>query len=315
MKTVLVLGPNPAWQKTLTFSRLLPGEVNRACSRQEAPSGKGINFCKAMAIHGKTTPFLIQFTGGENGKFINKSLPLAGKTAFDSISIRTEAPTRCCITCLDQEQKITTELIEPSFAATPEEPERYLQAISQKLTDPGVSAIALCGTLPTGTDPELYPRAAALAARKNIPVFADSYRNFSGLMASGADVFLKINAAELKELSGESSIPSGISQLLSMYKNLRFAAITNGADNALASDGKSVMEYEIPRLQNVINPIGSGDTASAVFAAELLTVQDPFAAFKSALACACANCLTSQPGEFDPVEAQQIISTITIKLH
>jgi hypothetical protein len=86
-------------------------------------------------------------------------------------------------------------------------------------------AIALCGTLPTGTDPELYPRAAALATRKNIPVFADSYRNFSGLMASGADVFLKINAAELKELSGESSISSGISQLLSMYKNLRFAEL------------------------------------------------------------------------------------------
>ena len=41
---LLVLGPNPAWQKTLFFDAFRPGQVNRAHRLEEFASGKGINF-------------------------------------------------------------------------------------------------------------------------------------------------------------------------------------------------------------------------------------------------------------------------------
>ena len=46
MKKLAVLGPNPAWQKTLFFPDFNKGAVNRARKMEELPSGKGINFCR-----------------------------------------------------------------------------------------------------------------------------------------------------------------------------------------------------------------------------------------------------------------------------
>lgn len=308
---LVVLGPNPAWQKTLTFPRLIPGEVNRAATRQERASGKGINFCRAAALHGKAFPLLIQFTGGENGRFINEDIPRFGVAGFPFISIATAAPTRCCITCLDAGQKITTELIEPSFAAAEKEVIDYLAAVEKELPD--AALLALCGSLPTGTDENLYADAARIAARYAVPVVADCCFNLDGLMASGADIYLKINAAELAKLTGEKEIQSGMKTLFAAYKNLRFCAITNGAENSFASDGRQVAEYVIPRLENIISPIGCGDTASAVFSSELVNGTELFEAFRRALGYASANCLTPQPGDFSPDAAQQIIQNITIK--
>ena len=64
---ILVFGANPAWQKTLTFPRLTPGAVNRAISLDAYAAGKGVNFCRAAAGHGRCRTLLFQFSGGENG--------------------------------------------------------------------------------------------------------------------------------------------------------------------------------------------------------------------------------------------------------
>ena len=309
MKKIVVLGPNPAWQKTLTFPRLIPGEVNRAAALRECASGKGVNFCRAACLHAKAKPFLIQFTGGANGDFINNELNIS--KPFPFISIATAAPTRCCITCLDEAGKLTTELIEPSFAATASEVSDFLTAVRQQLADAAI--LALCGSLPTGTDETLYAKAVQIAAAFHIPAVADCCFNLDGLMASGAAILLKINAGELKKLSGEDTVSAGMQKLFATYSNLCFCAVTDGPASSFASDGKQLMQYDIPVLKNVINPIGCGDTASAAFSGELASGTEPFEAFRRALGCASANCLTPQPGDFSPEAAQQIISKITIK--
>jgi fructose-1-phosphate kinase PfkB-like protein len=124
---------------------------------------------------------------------------------------------------------------------------------------------------------------------------------------------LKINAGELKKLSGEDTVSAGMQNLFATYSNLCFCAVTDGPASSFASDGKQLMQYDIPVLKNVINPIGCGDTASAAFSGELASGTEPFEAFRRALGCASANCLTPQPGDFSPEAAQQIISKITIK--
>ena len=60
MKRITALGPNPAWQKTLFFDRFRYGAINRAREMQTFPAGKGINFCRAAACHGRVAARLIQ---------------------------------------------------------------------------------------------------------------------------------------------------------------------------------------------------------------------------------------------------------------
>ena len=86
MNNIAVLGPNPAWQKTLFFDRFAYGKINRAKEMQQFPAGKGINFCRAAACHSRAVGRLVQFTGGENGGEETSSRPLRETRTTDRLS-------------------------------------------------------------------------------------------------------------------------------------------------------------------------------------------------------------------------------------
>ena len=193
MRHIAVLGPNPAWQKTLFFDRFQYDGINRAREMQCFPAGKGINFCRAAKCHGKVPCKLIQFGGGDTGGYICREL---GKEEMDVWTVRTVAPTRTCSTCLCLATQTMTEIIEPSYAATTAEVASMLEYFHEALE--GAEGAAFCGTLPTGTDPYLYGRAARLAAELRKPLLLDSYQNLQPVFDSGAELWLKINADELR---------------------------------------------------------------------------------------------------------------------
>ncbi len=306
MKKILVLGPNPAWQKTMLFDNFRYGEVNRAAEMQCFPSGKGINFCRAARIHGKADVQLLQFAGGDNGVYIRDGLEKEGISVWN---VGTTAATRCCTTCLCRASQTMTEIIEPSFAATTPEVEQFLEYFKVGLKD--AAGAAFCGTLPTGTDRFLYARAARLAAQAGIPVLVDSYRDIQPVFDTGVEIFLKINADELKNMTGMETVSAGLKQVFT-NSSVRGAAITDGAANAYASDGKRIVTYRLPKLEKIINPIGCGDTASAVWMSELSDGNDPAEAFRIALGSASANCLSAFPGSFRRQDAERIAQAIKI---
>jgi len=172
-------------------------------------------------------------------------------------------------------------------------------------------AAAFCGTLPTGTDPSLYARAAKTALELKKPLLLDSYRNLDPVFASGLDVHLKINVEELKAMTGETTVEAGLKRVF-RYPGVRFAAITDGPHAAYASDGTRLKVYTLPHLERIVNPIGCGDTASAVLMSEILDGTEPFEAFRLALAAASANCLNAFPGHYDPAEAAAIADQIRL---
>jgi len=304
MKRIAVLGPNPAWQKTLFFERFRYGEVNRAVEMELFPAGKGINFCRAAACHGRAEGMLIQFAGGENGKKIRDGLEEEGMAVH---SVVTEKPTRCCTTCLCRATQTMTEVIEPSHAADPAEVRMLLDNFEDALDDS--DAAAFCGTLPTGTDPALYPRAATFVEEQRKPLLLDSWQNLQPVFAMKIDIYLKINKEELAAMTGAPTVEAGLAKVFE-FPSVRFAAITDGAGKAYASNGKRLAAYAIPRLEQVVNPIGCGDTASAVLMSELLNGTDPFEAFKLALAAASANCLSAFSGSYSPADAAVIAGQI-----
>lgn len=307
MKRIVALGPNPAWQKTLFFEHFRYGAINRAREMQTFPAGKGINFCRAAACHGRVAARLIQFAGGENGDKIRAGLAEEGMPVF---SVPTVAPTRCCTTCLCLETQTMTEVIEPSFAADAAEVDALLERFGEWLNES--DAGAFCGTLPTGTDPMLYPRAAAVAAACGRPLLIDSYQNLRPVFESNAELWLKINTDELRAMTGAEDVCDGLARVFE-FSAVKLAAITDGPGRAYASDGRQLAVYELPSLERIVNPIGCGDTASSVWASELLCGVDPFEAFRRALAAASANCLSAFPGSFSPSDAEEITRGIRME--
>ena len=306
MKTA-VLGANPAWQKTLVFEKFFCGTVNRAVTADEFASGKGVNFCRACEIHGSSTPVLLQFAGGDNGK---KLVSMLDKLNIQHQTSITKNPTRCCITLLNRMDNSTTECIEPSFAASQEEADKLL-AMAEKIM-PECAIAAVCGTLPGDTDKSVYTKFAAIAAENNVPLLLDACKGIDGIFSTGCTVDLKVNKEELLNLTSQNSVENAMRYLFSNYSSLRTAAVTDGADKAFASDGRKLVSYQLPEIKDIVSTLGCGDTASAVYSSCLAEGLSFDIAFKKALAAASANCLSSTCGIYVPADAEKIENLISM---
>ncbi len=297
-KKVIVLGANPAWQKTLFFHDFCPGKVNRAYREENYPSGKGVNFCRALRHSNLADMQLFQFAGGINGQLLCEGLDAA---RFSHCTIPTRGETRNCITCLDDNGNMT-ELIGVSCKILPDEAQAMLDQLQVAL--PGAGIFAITGSLPDGSDPRLYGEAAGIASAAGVPILIDALIGLPEVLSQSGTVILKVNLEELFKITGESEVFAAHRKAQKNYPGKIFA-VTNGKDTAtLSCDGK-IFEYILPEIQ-VVNPLGSGDTASAVMSA-LCSKNIPYQeAFKQALAAASANCLTAQAGEYDPHMAAQL---------
>ena len=306
---ILALGPNPAWQKTLFFADFRFRQVNRARRGSTFASGKGINFVRAAICHGTAEAKVLQFAGGTNGERLEDFLH---REKLPFASVRTAAETRCCITCLGENDSSMTEIIEPSGPIDRRESDELLALFRRELAA-GAACAACCGTTPDGTDPDFYAKAVKLAADAEVPLLIDAYRGIDGILKSDAKLVLKINRDELAALTGRETVAEGLRQLFAVSSSLRFAAITDGPDTAFAFDGKRLAAYTIPPLSRVVNPIGCGDTASAVLLSELAARRDPFDAFRTALGAASANALNPFPGHFESGDAEKIAAAIRLE--
>jgi len=307
-RTILVIGANPAWQKTLFFDQFAIDQVNRAVRFDAYPAGKGANFCRAVRYHGGCSTRLFQFVGGENGRRFENALRQE-KLAFESVQV--EAETRCCITCLEPEAGTMTELIEPSLPIPRTAASKLLARLEKKMSE--AAGMAICGSRPPGIEAGFYWAAAALARQAHIPVLLDVSASIEPILAAGGLLLLKINDEELRRLTGKHSVPSGIRCAHERWPEI-VIAVTAGADDAfLAADGK-IRRFILPRLDSVTNPLGSGDTASAVFFSEYLAGSPHGEAFASALAAASANCLTPCCGKFNPADRDRLRKAIKIEV-
>lgn len=306
-KKVIVLGANPAWQKTLFFHNLNAGKVNRAYHEENYPSGKGVNFCRALRYSKLAETLLLQFAGGNNGKLLCDGLDAAG---FQHQTVFTGSETRNCITCLDDSGNMT-ELIGVSHKILPDEANAMLDKLRSVLPCSGI--LAITGSLPDGSDPQLYGKAAKLAMEHRVPILVDALIGLPEVLSQNGTVILKVNREEFFKITGESEIFQAHRKAEKSYPGKVFA-VTNGGENATLSYNNILFEYILPPVK-VVNPLGSGDTASAVMSA-LCAERKPFQeAFRQALAAASANCTTAKAGEYDPDCANDLAQQMQIIQH
>lgn len=292
MKQILVCGLNPAWQKTLQFEKLTLNEVNRAGTFRQIASGKGINFARAAVQWGKCSPSVLHPLGGVTGKQIMESM---AAEKLDSVTITTKSATRTCCTLMCNSEGTATEIIEPSGEISPEEYENIMTVAGLELSS--ADALAICGTRPPGIPDHCYRDLTAMAAKLEKPVLLDAYKGIGDALLAGVTI-LKINRGELAAMTGKSTMEDGIRACLETYP-LEVAAITDGKDRAVIGTREKITGITVPRIGNAINPIGAGDTCSAVFFSEYLSGTAPEEAFACGICAATASCMTDTPAMYD----------------
>ncbi len=310
------MGLNPAWQKTLVFNQLRVGEVNRARLVETQASGKGINFAAAARQAGGHAT-VVQFAGGVTGDWLTADLDRRG---LPHATVCSAGATRICSTVLSEADGVTTELIEPSAAVSAGELAELRGRLFGLLL--GAAGLGLCGTVPPGVPASFYAEAVAAAEAAGCLVLLDAYREIETVLRAGPDL-LKINTAELTALTGTAE-PAAAARLCLEQFPIRALAITAGPAAAFLFTRGHGWQFTLPRLEHVLNPIGAGDTAAGVLlwqlAAERAGGEDVWKegsevlpdAFRRALACACASCLTREPAAFSLETALDLVPAITV---
>lgn len=292
MKKILISGLNPAWQKTLFFSALKWGEVNRAVHAERTASGKGINVARAAKLWGKAEGIVLQFAGGVTGKLLTDVLD---QEQINHLTTVCEARTRVCTTVISETPHSVTELIEPS--------EKIPQWASDKLFTAGTDALktadalAVCGTYPPGVSPDFYAKLIREARRQQKFVLLDSFMNVEESLHAGVSL-LKVNLEEICKLTGKTEIISAIQTCIDRYA-LKMIAVTAGPDHAYFFNGSELYQLAPPKISRVENTIGAGDTCSSVLLSEIVCGNDPMEAFLLGLSAASASCMTDSCAFYD----------------
>ncbi|CAG9575270.1 tagatose-6-phosphate kinase-like protein [Leishmania major strain Friedlin] len=309
---IAVIGPNPAFQKTLAFDELRVDEVNRAATVHSYTGGKGTNFCRASACCKESPHFcrttLHTFVGGKTGERVIDLLHQEGIAVYP---VTVPAETRTCITCLDTQNSTMTELIEPSAAVPDDAAKDMDRALLKALEHAG--GMAIMGSLPDGSSPDLYTRWTEMAAAAQKPVLIDAVKGIeASLKVPGVHSILKVNMRELNKLTGQSTPESAFEYAMQMW-TVRVLAVTDGPRSAYIQErGQPLQVVHIPKVDGVVSPLGAGDTADAIFLAKYIHGTTPVEAFRLALAAASANCLQKEAGVFAQHEMRRIADGITI---
>ncbi len=308
---IMVVGLNPALQKTLVFDKFIPRSVNRGISISYIPGGKAANFAKAALTAGKSS-MIFQFSGGETGRHYCRMLD---KNNLHHHTQATRAGTRTCSTLLCTKTSSATEIIEPSEPVTEAEAKQLLASILDVMGS--FKAVAICGTAPPGVKGKFFASVAQKARKLGLPLLVDTCHDIRPALMGSPEI-LKINLEELRILSGKRSAKPAAETLFKSFP-LKILAVTDGPGDARlfirAQPGTSVSAFahyvfSLPKLERAVNPIGAGDTVSAAMLCSFISGADAVEAFKFALAAGSASCLSRSNAEFSLAEARRISSRI-----
>jgi 1-phosphofructokinase family hexose kinase len=301
---VICLGLTPAVQRTLSFARFQPGEVNRACRVEVSVGGKAVNTGLAL-VRLRRACVVTGLNGGGTGRDIAAHLAAHGVACAFT---RTPWPTRICTTILDRASGVATELVEEARAPTPVLLSRF-EARGRALLRAAGAAV-ICGTLPSGVPEDFWSRLSAEARRLGVPLVIDSHGPPLLRALPCEPLLAKMNVRELEQTF--ASACRGRAQIVAAARRLvaagaQWALITHGAAPAmLVSRAGGVWQVSPPAIGNVASPIGSGDCVNAGVMHALLLGKAMPDAVRFGLGCGSANALTPNPAEFSPGAARRL---------
>lgn len=309
---ILCVGLTPTVQRTLLFSTLTLGEVNRARETFVTASGKGVNVARVLTTLGGDTR-LVQVLGGDSGRYVASALHADG-IAHDSVQTIDDAPTRTCTTLLSADGP-ATELVEEARALDSHDIRLLRAAIGTRLLE--AETVCLSGSLPPGVDAEFYADIVRDAAAFGTPVIVDAQGAPLKLSLPHRPFLVKPNREEAARTLGFALTNDAGRDARTAIEALtesgaRWALVSMGRHGSLLGDGTSLWRIVPPSL-HAVNPIGSGDslTAGFLFAHFVRGMPVPEAcAFGTA--CGAANCLTPTSGVVDPAQVERLLPQVTL---
>lgn len=318
---ILAAGLSPAWQQIMVFDQFSVGQVNRACEVHWCASGKvlnaGIALAHLEATDERCSSRVLSIIGAHARAAIDREFTELG---VECRWIETCAQTRICTTIVERRVGCTTELVENAPPLTADEVERFREAFAEEAAR--ASVVILTGSLPP-VAASLRDASSSLglrraqSSRETRPRDA-FYREL--LQTTRARAILDIRGPELlaaldcrpycvkpnreelaatlgRELAADDDLHAAMHELNN--RGALWVVVTQGPDTVWASHGGKLHRFRPPRVEHLVNPIGSGDCLAAGIAWATASGRDMLDAIRFGIAAAADNVGQLLPARLD----------------
>ncbi|MDR0503983.1 MAG: PfkB family carbohydrate kinase [Treponema sp.] len=308
---------NPTIQKTLCFSSITPGAVNRAAAHRLDVSGKGINVTRVLTQLGKKTVHLTQLGG------IMRPL-LLSLCEQDGLTVEwaeSGSEIRFCYTVLNEKSGAVTELIEGTQPVAPDTEKLLMEKFDEIIAPARVQdssssrgvprCLIISGTKAAGFSDMLIPGMVMKAKEKGLMVILDIKENdLINSLKYEPDV-IKPNLDEFLHTFGpgtdiETDLNGFVQELARKYRCS--VIITNGSRKVIAAGcahradacgartaGGGIFTADVTPVK-AVNTTGCGDAFTAGLAAALAEGAELKAAIAEGMRCGALNAALVRPG-------------------
>ena len=289
---------NPTLQKTLRFSSITPGAVNRTGVHRLDVSGKGINVTRVLTQLGKKAAHLTQLGGVMRPLF----LALCEQDGLSVEWVESGSQIRFCYTVLTENDGEVTELVEASEAVCAGTEQRLLEKFDSILGDTSLDlkCLIISGTKAAGFSDTVIPSMTRKAKERGLRVILDiKGKDLIESLQYGPDV-VKPNLLEFAETfapdltaDNEEKIKAAMRDTARKY-HCR-VILTNGSRKILAAEKDQSFEIEFEAV-TAVNSTGCGDAFTAGLAAALEDGANFYEAIGEGAKCGAKNAALIRPG-------------------
>ncbi|MDO5494433.1 MAG: 1-phosphofructokinase family hexose kinase [bacterium] len=293
---------NPALDITYRVGTFHVGGVSRVRDLSERAGGKGLNVARVLDALGHPVT-ATGFLGGSDGERVT-SLLAAGNPGVTARFVQAAGPTRRSVAIVDDDAatSVLNEQGPPRSASEWEDLFGVLAEVGK------ADVVAISGSLPPDSDPELLPRMVRFLKERGARVLVDTSGPALLTAADAGADLLKPNNHELLEATGANDLMDGVRELL--WRGAGVVALSLGEDGMLAAartDERLRTAQARPRRTVVGNPTGAGDASVAAWCAWFAERPDAAPAdlvggVGEAVALSAAAVASPVAGEFDSDE-------------
>jgi len=305
---ILCVGVTPCLQRTIRFSRLRLGQVNRASSVAVSSGGKAINVARTLRALGES-PLVTGFAGGETGNAMVSFMEMLG---IETDIVWADQPTRICTTLIDETTGCVTELVEEAPLPAPDAWSALDEKLALLLAESDLMIVA--GAPPPGSPEDLYAGFARRAQASGTAVLIDARGAVLMQALAYSPVLVKLNDRELVATCGgpintEGALRATAQMLIS--KGAQWILVTQGEKDAWLLNQTLAWRLTPPAVE-VLNAVGSGDAMTAGIAAGLVRGQSVPDAVQLGIACGSASTTTLTPGDLDADLVKQLVPEVCV---
>jgi 1-phosphofructokinase/tagatose 6-phosphate kinase len=305
---------NAALDRTVRVPNFQVGARHRADASLRLPGGKGVNVARALKCLGQPV-IATGLAGGRAGTYIIEELTAEG-LLNDFVRIAGESRTSTAV--IDPTNNQQTEINE--WGPSVEQAELDILLDKIRYLSKGADVFVLAGSLPRDVPVDYYERLLRDLRREKMITAVDTSGPALRAALAAEPTVVSPNVREAEEIVGhefadEDDIAAAAEMIVQMGAG---SVLLHHEDGCVArirpAGAKRHVTYRarLPRRDDVVSTVGSGDALLAGYLSALYGHQSPEAALSLAVACGAANTQRFGAGVFDPSDVEALMRRVEV---